>query len=106
MEALRVHLAGRMEVPCAKEADRARALPSTARRDLPRRDRRPVAVRENGNNLIIVRRYRGVSATIFSDVRCFAMMTLRVERACHVACHRALNVTAGYGALRTTKGRS
>ena len=34
------------------EAGRARALPSTARRDLPRRDRRPAAVRENGGNLM------------------------------------------------------
>ena len=84
-----------MEAPCAREAGRARALPSTARRDLPRRDRRPAAVRENGGNLIIVRRYRGVSATIFSGVRRFAMMAVRVERACHAACHRASNVTAG-----------
>lgn len=40
-------------------------------------------VRENGNNLVLVRRYRGVSATIFCRAQRFAMMTLRVECSCH-----------------------
>ncbi|MFR3272846.1 MAG: DUF3362 domain-containing protein [Slackia sp.] len=103
---VRAKEAGRTGAPRAKGAGRARALPPTARRILPRRGKRPAAVRENGNNLVIVRRYRGVSATIFCRAQRFAMMALRVECSCHAACCRASNVTIGYGALCTTKGRS